>query len=714
MIAIRLDAPTKPASISSKKHTSWLLRCDYLRVRSRVQVQVWCCNGAALFSTFVTMSFAYPLFLWALSALAIPVIIHLFNFRKTIRIYFSNTRLLQQLSEETTKKQKLKQLLVLAARLLFLFFLVVAFAQPFLPAAFEGAKARNKIIYLDNSLSMSAPVAEKTRALDAAIQMAGQLLATFPPDTRFRLMTNDFAPFSNTFKSKVEVADALASVRLTPVFRSASDIASRIRSSAGSEDVFWISDFQQSTWGTDGFFLDSTRHWHLVQVPLQKTGNIFVDTLYLDRPFAAVNEANSVKVKLRNTGNTRVEGLVVKLTINQRQEATATLTVEPQGSVTTSFDLTGGWQGRNQAIVSFTDFPISFDNEFYFTLAERKPLRIVEIKGPAATPRIRAVYANPRLFSWVSYQVTNVDYSELPRADLVVLHELPRIEPSLLSALKAFQQRGGRLLLIPTRGGDVAPLRELFPTLPLTAAADGKPAELDKPDMRQPFFEYVFESESGPLLMPAATPSLRWGADAGALLRFKDQTPFLTRRGNSFLLASSLQDGDSDFARHALFVPTLYRLASIDRRAERAPYYTTRQQIITLPAEDESTQQPVRLVGKQEWIPAQTYENGRVMMELPALQIAPGFYHAWDGADTLGLLAFNPEKKESILAAWEPDAFQETYGNSASVSFLQTADAGAFGNEIKERYLGRPLWRQALLLALLFLLAEVLLIRFFK
>src|SRR6185369_17002641 len=104
------------------------------------------------------MSLVYPSFLWALSALAIPIIIHLFNFRKTTRIYFSNTRFLKQVKEETTQKRRLKQYLVLASRLLFLFFLVMAFAQPFLPAHEQITSGKNITIYLDNSFSMTAPV----------------------------------------------------------------------------------------------------------------------------------------------------------------------------------------------------------------------------------------------------------------------------------------------------------------------------------------------------------------------------------------------------------------------------------------------------------------------------------------------------------------------------------------------------------------------------
>ena len=80
------------------------------------------------------MSFTYPAFLIALSAVAIPIIIHLFNFRKFKTVYFSNIRFLKEVKQETQAKSKLKHLLVLAARILALIFLVLAFAQPFIPS----------------------------------------------------------------------------------------------------------------------------------------------------------------------------------------------------------------------------------------------------------------------------------------------------------------------------------------------------------------------------------------------------------------------------------------------------------------------------------------------------------------------------------------------------------------------------------------------------
>ena len=79
------------------------------------------------------MQFLYPTFLFALAAIAIPIIIHLFYFRRFKKVYFTNVRFLKEVKEETSARQKLRNLLVLLMRCLAVIFLVFAFAQPFIP-----------------------------------------------------------------------------------------------------------------------------------------------------------------------------------------------------------------------------------------------------------------------------------------------------------------------------------------------------------------------------------------------------------------------------------------------------------------------------------------------------------------------------------------------------------------------------------------------------
>src|SRR5438477_8036061 len=104
------------------------------------------------------MQFVYPSFLFALSAVAIPIIIHLFNFRKYKKIFFTNVRFLQEIKQDTKSRSQLKHLLILLARLLAVIFLVLAFAQPYLPLAKTAAirGLRDVSIYIDNSFSMEA------------------------------------------------------------------------------------------------------------------------------------------------------------------------------------------------------------------------------------------------------------------------------------------------------------------------------------------------------------------------------------------------------------------------------------------------------------------------------------------------------------------------------------------------------------------------------
>jgi Na+/H+ antiporter NhaD/arsenite permease-like protein len=103
------------------------------------------------------MQFLYPLFLTALAALAIPVIIHLFYFRRFKKVYFTNVRFLKNVKEETSARRKVRDLLVLLARMFALAFLVLGFAQPFIGGDDEVQVGNQSIsIFIDNSFSMGA------------------------------------------------------------------------------------------------------------------------------------------------------------------------------------------------------------------------------------------------------------------------------------------------------------------------------------------------------------------------------------------------------------------------------------------------------------------------------------------------------------------------------------------------------------------------------
>ncbi|MBA4057568.1 MAG: hypothetical protein C0490_22835, partial [Marivirga sp.] len=489
-----------------------------------------------------------------------------------------NTRFLREIKEATTAKRKLKHYLILASRLLFLLFLIITFSQPIIPAQEQLGTNRNIILYLDNSQSMSALMDDKARGLDAAISFARSIVDVFPADTRYKLITNDFSPFSNTFKTKPEVLDLLTQIRLSPVSRTLEEVRDRIRQDdTRSPEIFWISDLQKSTLGQVDLSLDSTLRFHLVPIRYAQQSNVFVDSAFLENPFSAGGGKNVLHVKVRNDGNKDVSQLNLKLTLNDVQAATTAINIPQRGSTEALFDLATVLSGLNEAKISFNDFPVSFDNEFYLALNFTNKIRVIEIKNSGDRTVVEKVFGNKEIFTFDSFPIGNFNYSLLPQADLVVVNGLNALDPSLAGALRSYISDFGTLLVIPGTRPEIENYKT-FLQLPTLRLLDNKvQAELGKPDFSNPFFENVFEEKSVSLAMPKATKYVDWGNDRTAILQFKNDQPFLSKFnqiGQLYVLSCALDLSQTDFFNHALFVPVMYRIAASGKKDDFKPYYT--------------------------------------------------------------------------------------------------------------------------------------------
>jgi Aerotolerance regulator N-terminal len=662
------------------------------------------------------MSFAFPGFLWALFSLAIPIIIHLFNFRRVQKIFFSNTRLLKQVKEETTKRRRIKHWLILLSRLLFLFFLVMAFAQPYTPANEQFSSGKNVVLYVDNSYSMSAPMADKTRRLDAATGFASEIINTFPQDTRYKLITNDFAPSSNHFKTKTEIADLLSQIRFSNVGRTIGEIQNKTEPT-GQTDIFFLSDFQKSTLGNVSLS-DTTLSWRMVPVQSPMISNVYVDSAWFENPYLSGGEKNRLNVWVRNDGKENAEHLSIKLTINNVLAATATLSIPGNGSTTTVFDISANPNQYQELKITIQDFPISFDNEFYLAISPLQRLKIVEVHGLASTKFIEGVYGNRNLFEFKSFPVTNIDFPQLEAADLVVFNELPDFDGPIRQLLASGKIKSH--LIIPASQVKISSYQSVvglpmqYVELPGEKATPKSKEKLSAPDFRNPFFDNVFEDKSSAMEMPTAAKVFQWGHDPSAILKLRDGTPYLSKTSHGYVLASPLQKEFTDFAQHALFVPVMYKMAAMAKQDLQRPYYFLSENFISIPSDSMVSEEPVRLVGNIEIIPSQRYVAGKIFMDVPKFSITSGFYYITTKTDTLGLMAFNLGKDESRLEAMTLAELRKIADGRKNISVFEPGNRQAFGNEIKARYLGEPLWKYCLAFALLFILVEILLIRLLK
>ena len=91
------------------------------------------------------MEFVHPERLWLLFLVLIPILIHLFHFRKRKTLFFSSLRFIQFLEKQEQSARKLKHFLILATRIMALSALVFAFANPYIPetSAHKSGKMRS-------------------------------------------------------------------------------------------------------------------------------------------------------------------------------------------------------------------------------------------------------------------------------------------------------------------------------------------------------------------------------------------------------------------------------------------------------------------------------------------------------------------------------------------------------------------------------------------
>jgi hypothetical protein len=671
------------------------------------------------------MSFLYPQLLFGLLALSIPIIVHLFNFRRTKKVYYSSTHFLQLVKEASTSKLKLKHLLILLSRLLFIFFLVIAFAQPFLPARQKGLDSSQVHIYLDNSLSMSSQVGTDYRALDAGIAFINELVLLFPQGTQYNYMTNDFSSSSSEFKSSTELSDLTTETNFSGNARNFGEVWSRLESRISETDnqnqlrkeVFWISDFQKSTAGEIGLSdMDSTIRINVFPLEFEASSNLFIDSVYFDNPFLLGNEKVVLSVLITNSGNVDAEDVPIKIFLNEVQASNASVNVPAFSSITQTFDLGFNLESTNTGRINIEDYPVTFDNDFFFMIDLGKKVSVMEIKSSSEITAIQSVYGNETLFDFVSYSFTNIDYSQINQTDLVVLNELESIDPSLTILLGNFLENGGTLVVIPSENPDLNSYQSLMGSRRLTRMDSLYRQTLSTPDLDNPFYRNVFEEQQSNIAMPEATQVISWGMDRTAILQFRSGIPFLSRyaqSGSTYWFSGPLDDNSSGFQNHAVFVPVMYKIAFGSKNIDNSLYQSVDAGAIKLVVDSINQNTIVKLEGKEsEFIPSQRITSGSLYIELPPENIDPGFYRVMAEDRELTTLAFNYNTKESRLDQYSLNELDTIFAGSGNINTFSAKSESEFTSTLRKQYKGTPLWKYALLLALVFLLSEVLLIRF--
>ena len=657
------------------------------------------------------MNFTYPIFLWGLVALAIPIIVHLFNFRKAKRVSFSNVRFLESIKKKTSSNLRLRHLLILLCRLLFIFFLILTFAQPFIPSNEDGLQNKLVSIFIDNSNSLSNQSENDISGFNEILGVAQEIVNLYPTEVQFNLLSNDFVPGTNTQLSKKKALEKLTEMEFSNLSRSGAAILDKLQNNKEKGDIFILSDFQRSTTGLFKPIIDSINEFHLIQPILSSNANIFVDTLFLTNPFLVPNQKNSIQVKVRNQGPA-INDLQVKFFIDENQSGTTSLDIESNASETITFEVAGQLSKFNTCRISFEDFPITFDNDYFFTLNQASKIKIVEISDQKNSS-VHKVYESNELFTIRTFHSENISYPTLEQADLIIVNAIDQIANGLKAQIEKHLQEGKSVIFIP-KGGEI--LSYQFAGVQFDKKVESNKTPLDIPDIRDPFFENIFESINKETLMPDVTTMYQWHSQETKLLKTKSGQSFLSHlynKGNLFVLAGPLDDENGNLHQHALFVPVMHRIAESSSSNNPALAFNIDQTNISIPVDSIPNGILYKLKNAtSELIPSQRIAANELILDMPKYLLKPGYYDLMLGEIVISSIAFNHSKKESLLERLSLEEVQANISGIKNMNMYSPKDAAAFSKNMKEKYHRRELWKYTLILSLIFLFAESVLIRF--
>lgn len=640
------------------------------------------------------MQFKHPEILYALLLLLIPIFIHLFQLRRFQKIDFTNVAFLRKVTQQTRKSSTLKKWLVLLLRCLAIACIVIAFAQPFSADNNSQNIEKETVIYLDNSFSMEAKGANGALFERAKQQLYQQLQG----EAELSWFTNTSSKLNTTFN---EFRDEVLSLDYSYKSLSPNEVLLKAaqffsdKPNVGKE-LLWISDFQNGTISLEN---TSNIDLNLVQLKAIQERNIALDSVY-------IQEANGTSlqlgVRLTAYGSSE-ESTTLSLLNNENLIAKSGVDFSDGNTQLVNFniDVTDGFQG----ILRITDSNLSYDNQLFFNINPSAAIKVLSINNTNAN-------FLQRLFDQDGYryqqqQISNLDYSLIPDQHFIVLNELDVITGPLEQALLAFVQGGGSLCIIPAAEIDRSSYNSFLRKLSMGGFDESIEVEkkIANINFDHPLFQNVFEKEVQNFQYPSTQSYFPYSGSGVAVLQFEDRSEFLVATEQIYLWTGAFSGENTNFKNSPLIVPTFLRMAQQSLPLPSIYYQIGEANRFSVPIQLKNDEILAIRDSIDRFIPLQQNNANSVVINLSDEIQRQGGYELVQGERILQNISFNYARNESELTSTDTSnwpAIQRS--NTVSEMFLQLDES----NKVSW------FWKWFVIFAISFLLAEMIILKFYK
>ena len=681
------------------------------------------------------MKFLYPEFLWAFLVLLIPILIHLFNFKRYKTLYFSSLSFIKEVDQRTKSTQRLKHYLVLISRLLAFIFLVLAFAQPFFPSGKTENASKKSVMafYIDNSYSMEARGTEG-ELLSQARENVREIIEDAPLEAQFIIGTNEMSGSEEHLLSKIEALEKLDKIQLSPIIRSIDEVLKWQIERLNKDDILlevtnvqyvFVSDFQQSNGFTKEFFASENIAFYPIKLSPESTDNIFIDSIWFSSPVHKLNTQNELNIRIANMGASDLENVEVTVKI-EAYEKRIFVNLPSQQTSVTQLSYEDKSIGVKSGVVRVIDKEVLFDDSFYLSYEVREDVRVLSLNGVDAVDNVSAVYSVDDYYIYDGIALTSVTKDDFHNKDLVIVNGANDLSQGIVNYLTEFTKTGGSVALFPGKNPTISNWNNLLGQLklPLLGQSIVSGNKINSINYDDPFYAGVFESKATNLNLPSVSTvyqALNGSNSMGTdLIQLQNGLPLLAyskSTSSTYMFYSSLHTDFGSFTQNALFSTILLKMGELSQRTQPnfiIIHEETRYPIYAKIGDDT----PIHIANEEiDLIPLHTSLSGVNYISLnlidQSVNLSAGNYSIT--ADRpIGCISLNYNRQESNLESLDENELVNGFElvGFNNISFNEIG--GNSGLSIVDIDKPFSYWKVCIILTLIFVLLEMALVRYLK
>jgi len=648
------------------------------------------------------MQFKNPVVLYFLALLIIPVIVHLFQLQKFVKTPFTNVAFLQKTVQQTRKSSRIKKWLILGTRMLLFSSIILAFSQPYFSDKTAIQKQHN-FIYLDNSLSTNTK-GKKGDLLQIATQ---EIIENASKNDTYSLLTN-----SNFYEkiTKKALKKILLEVKKTSKKLDLTTVLLKFESKTNNKTkdlnkILLISDFQNSY---KKEFTNVTPPFSAIKLENSIKNNISIDSVFINNS----NASNfTLNVLIRNQGGAK-KNIPIAIYNNNKLISKLSSSLKKDTLKTIEFKIQNQDLFNGKIVVNSSD-TFAFDNVFYFNLKNNQKINILSIGNKADF--LSKIYTKNE-FNFTENTVQKTNYNSILKQQLIILNEVEKIPEILSNKITEFLNSGGSLVIIPHENLNLNSYNSFFQKLNLGKIESKKidTLKITNINYKHPIFENVFSKKVTNFQYPTVQHYYPFSSkSASTIIAFENSIPFISKiennQNNIYWIASSLHKKNSNFINSPLIVPVFYNFGKKSFKHSKLFYRITSKNTIDIETNIEKDN-VLRIENSEiSFIPIQQKFQNKVSITTKEQPLKSGIYNILKNNDTIQKISYNYAKEESLLQFLDLNELKEINKNIT----ISNSIADEF-KKINKKNEVHWLWKWFLSLAIVSLLIEILILKFYK